>query len=58
VDGDEARAQTGRTADGSTDRIRDVVKLEVEENVQVTFPERVDGRVLFPFRRLFLIAYR
>jgi trans-aconitate 2-methyltransferase len=22
------------------------------------FPERADGRVLFPFRRLFLIAYR
>ncbi|MGA2052011.1 MAG: trans-aconitate 2-methyltransferase [Opitutales bacterium] len=28
------------------------------EAVRVAYPRRADGRVLFPFRRLFLVAYR
>ena len=28
------------------------------ERIQLAYPVRGDGRVIFPFRRLFLIAYR
>jgi trans-aconitate 2-methyltransferase len=32
--------------------------VEYLETVRVAYPRRGDGRVLFPFRRLFLVAYR
>lgn len=31
---------------------------EVLENLKTTYPSQIDGRVLFPFERFFVIAYR
>lgn len=31
---------------------------ELQDRVDQAYPRRVDGKVLFPFRRLFVIAYR
>jgi trans-aconitate 2-methyltransferase len=33
-------------------------RAAVLEGVEASYPRRKDGRVLFPFRRLFLVAYR
>jgi len=41
-----------------TDADRDRFAAEYLERIRAAYPRRTDGRVLFPFRRLFLIAYR
>lgn len=42
----------------SSDQERDAFTAAYLEAIRETFPPRRDGRVLFPFRRIFLIAYR
>lgn len=37
---------------------RAAFEAELRERLRDAFPARVDGRVLFPFRRLFVVAYR
>jgi trans-aconitate 2-methyltransferase len=37
---------------------REAFLAEYLERIRAAFPRRSDGRVLFPFRRLFLVAYR
>ena len=42
----------------STDAEREAFTAEYLAAIQDAYPARHDGRVLFPFRRLFLVAYR
>ena len=40
------------------DSARDAFLAEYLEALRPHYPTRADGRILFPFRRLFLLAYR
>lgn len=42
--------------DGEAERTS--FRSTLTERVTGAYPRRADGRVLFPFRRLFVIAYR
>jgi trans-aconitate 2-methyltransferase len=41
-----------------TDAERERFTLEYLKKIRVAYPPQRDGRVLLPFRRVFLIAYR
>jgi trans-aconitate 2-methyltransferase len=42
----------------TSDAERDAFTADYAEKLRPHYPERADGRVLFPFQRLFLVAYR
>jgi trans-aconitate 2-methyltransferase len=42
----------------TTDSDRDRFTNEYGERLRATYPTQSDGRLLFPFRRLFMVAYR
>ena len=42
----------------SSEDLRDRFKEEVLESYRTLFPTQPNGKVLFPFRRLFVIAVR
>ena len=42
----------------STDAEREAFTAEYLAAIREAYPARPDGRVLFPFRRLFIVAYR
>ena len=42
----------------ATDAERSQFEAELLAGFRVLYPERADGRVLFPFRRIFAVAYR
>jgi trans-aconitate 2-methyltransferase len=41
-----------------TDDERSAFVAELHRRVDVAYESRIDGKVLFPFRRTFVIAYR
>ncbi len=41
-----------------SDALRARFQAEYLERIRPFYPERPDGRVLFPFLRLFMVAYR
>jgi trans-aconitate 2-methyltransferase len=42
----------------NTDSDRDKFTNEYGARLRTVYPQQSDGRVLFPFRRLFIVAYR
>jgi trans-aconitate 2-methyltransferase len=41
-----------------SEELRDRFKADVEDSYRALFPAQSNGKILFPFRRLFVIAAR